>query len=131
MLVIFGATLIVWVVSDEWLELPGFTTFPSTAPGQVLIGGPSNAGGLFVDWVRARSVSPIPDGRPEVGRPGHPAAGPATRVAVPVWLPYLRGERTPFHDPWLRASLHGLDITRAPHRSSAPPTRRAGSWSGG
>jgi xylulokinase len=33
---------------------------------------------------------------------------------VPVWLPYLRGERTPFNDPSLRASLHGLDITMGP-----------------
>ncbi len=29
---------------------------------------------------------------------------------VPVWLPYLRGERVPFHDPDRRASLHDLDI---------------------
>jgi len=33
---------------------------------------------------------------------------------VPVWQPYLRGERTPFYDPDLRASLHGLDITQGP-----------------
>ena len=44
-LVIFGATLIVWVVADEWLEVPGLTTLPDMAAGQVLIGGPSNAGG--------------------------------------------------------------------------------------
>jgi xylulokinase len=33
---------------------------------------------------------------------------------VPVWLPYLRGERTPFHDPELRASVHDLDISQGP-----------------
>ncbi|HEV8063177.1 MAG TPA: FGGY-family carbohydrate kinase, partial [Acidimicrobiales bacterium] len=27
---------------------------------------------------------------------------------------YLRGERSPFYDPGLRASLHGLDITHGP-----------------
>ena len=31
-----------------------------------------------------------------------------------MWLPYLRGERTPFHDPDLRASVHGLDISQGP-----------------
>ena len=31
-----------------------------------------------------------------------------------MWLPYLRGERTPFHDPTLRSSLHGLDIAQGP-----------------
>jgi xylulokinase len=130
-LVIFGATLIVWVVSDAWLELPGFTTFPSTAPGRVLIGGPSNAGGLFTDWVRAMVGAPDP--RRPVGRGA--ASPPDARVgdpgAVPVWLPYVRGERTPFHDPWLRASLHGLDITmgpgsvvRAAHEASGFVVRR-------
>jgi xylulokinase len=28
-----------------------------------------------------------------------------------VWSPYPRGERVPYHDPGLRASLHDLDIT--------------------
>ena len=113
-LVIFGATLIVWVVSDEWLELPGITTFPSTAPGRVLIGGPSNAGGLFTDWVR--DMVGAPDPRRPVGRSALRADGGRSGDpgAVPVWLPYLRGERTPLHDPWLRASLHGLDITMGP-----------------
>ena len=34
--------------------------------------------------------------------------------AVPVWLPYVRGERTPLHDSSLRASLHDLDLTHGP-----------------
>ena len=105
-LVIFGATLVAWTLIDEWHEVPGLTTFPSMTPGLSLIGGPSNAGGLFADWVgrlvgEKRPSSPDPQEQ----RSGDPAA-------VPVWLPYLRGERTPFHDPGLTASLHGLDITQ-------------------
>jgi xylulokinase len=30
---------------------------------------------------------------------------------VPVWTPYLRGERAPYHDTTLRAGLHDLDLT--------------------
>src|SRR5207237_3741558 len=30
---------------------------------------------------------------------------------VPVFLPYPRGERTPYHDPHRRALLHALDLT--------------------
>ena len=30
---------------------------------------------------------------------------------MPVWSPYIRGERTPFHDPDRRAVLDGLDLT--------------------
>jgi xylulokinase len=29
---------------------------------------------------------------------------------VPVWLPYIRGERTPLNDHTLRSNLYGLDI---------------------
>lgn len=33
---------------------------------------------------------------------------------VPVWLPYIRGERTPFEDHSLRSNLYGLDIGSGP-----------------
>ena len=52
-LVIFGATLIVWVVAEEWRDVPGLTTLPNIMAGQVMIGGPSNAGALFADWARS------------------------------------------------------------------------------
>ena len=113
-LVIFGATLIVWVVAEEWRDVPGLTTLPNIMAGQVMIGGPSNAGALFVDWAGAmtggparRKAAPHRPDAPESPRSGDPAQ-------VPVWLPYLRGERTPFHDPMLRSSLHGLDIAQGP-----------------
>jgi xylulokinase len=113
-LVIFGATLIVWVVAEEWRDVPGLTTLPNIMAGQVMIGGPSNAGALFADWARTmtggtsrpKEAAPGPEDR-EPTRPGHPSR-------VPVWLPYLRGERTPFHDASLRSSLHGLDIAQGP-----------------
>jgi xylulokinase len=114
-LVIFGATLIVWIVTDEWKDVPGMTTLPMMIPGQSMIGGPSNAGALFVDWAkslvgrkphRAKSLAPGTD--PVLDeRIGDPAK-------VPVWLPYPRGERTPFHDPSLRASIHDMDISQGP-----------------
>jgi xylulokinase len=105
--VIFGATLIVWVVTDAWVEAPGLWSVPHTAPGQVLIGGPSNAGALFVDWARSLTRPAPATGAADDGRIGDPRR-------VPVWLPYLRGERVPFHDPSLRAGLFDLDITDTP-----------------
>ena len=51
-LIICGATLITWGVVDEWAEVPGLWTIPHTAAGMTMVGGPSNAGGLFVDRVR-------------------------------------------------------------------------------
>lgn len=94
-LVLCGTTLITWAVIDEWREVPGLWTIPHTAPGRSAIGGPSNAGGLFLDWVRRRLGGSGPGDEGSVG-PGD----------VPVWLPYVRGERTPLHRRDLRASLH-------------------------
>jgi xylulokinase len=104
-LVICGATLIVWAVVTDWVDVPGLWTVPHTVAGRVLVGGPSNAGALFVDWARgllgrlsnrSRFVeAPLPD----------------DPTRVPVWMPYLRGERVPYHDPRLRSGLHDLDIT--------------------
>ncbi|WP_370462672.1 xylulokinase [Mycobacterium sp. Marseille-P9652] len=96
-LVLCGTTLIVWTTIGEHRQVPGLWTIPHTAPGKSQIGGASNAGGLFLGWVD------------RVLAPGDPAAvGPGR---VPVWSPYIRGERTPFHDPDRRAVLDALDLT--------------------
>ncbi|MEB3982960.1 FGGY-family carbohydrate kinase [Mycobacterium sp. 663a-19] len=96
-LVMCGTTLIVWAILPEARQVPGLWTIPHTTAGKSLIGGASNAGGLFLGWVD-RLVAP---GDPE-------SAGPHR---VPVWSPYIRGERTPFHDPDRRAVLDALDLT--------------------
>src|SRR5918995_1515567 len=103
-LVILGSTLIVWAVIPEWRQAPGVWTVPHTAPGKSLIGGPSNAGGLFVNWAnRLLAPGDAPRADTQTADPGR----------VPVWQPYLRGERVPLHDPARRASPHdphiGLD----------------------
>ena len=105
-LVIFGATLIVWAVCAEWLVAPGLISYPHTTPDRFLIGGPSNAGALFVDWAR-RLLRGVPRPGPEREQL-EPRLGDPIRV--PVWLPYVRGERTPFEDHTLRSNLYGLDI---------------------
>jgi xylulokinase len=96
-LVILGTTLIVWAVIPEWLEVPGLWTIPHLgAADKVVIGGASNSGGLFLNWA--------------TGWLGRVRGAPDPR-RVPVWEPYVRGERTPFHDPDRRAVLHDLDLT--------------------
>ncbi|MGA9489892.1 MAG: FGGY-family carbohydrate kinase [Mycobacterium sp.] len=94
-LVLCGTTLILWVTVPEARQVPGLWTIP-TMTGKSQIGGASNAGGLFLGWVD------------RVVAPGDPDAADPRRV--PVWSPYLRGERTPFHDPDRRGMLDGLDL---------------------
>ena len=96
-LVLCGTTLIVWSTIPEARQMPGLWTIPHTAPGKSQIGGASNAGGLFLGWVD------------RVVAQGDPTAVDPHRV--PVWSPYIRGERTPFHDPDRRAVLDALDLT--------------------
>jgi xylulokinase len=105
-IVLCGTTLIVWITIPEYREAPGLWTLPHATAGKFQIGGPSNAGGLFLGWVDrlvAEDDSTLD--------PHH----------VPVWSPYIRGERAPYHDPDRRAVLDGLDLT---HGGAA--VRRAG-----
>jgi xylulokinase len=109
-LVIFGATLIAWAITTEWLQVPGLISYPHTTPERFMIGGPSNAGALFVDWARRLlrgCPKPGPDREKLAARLGHPER-------VPIWLPYIRGERAPFEDHSLRSNLYGLDIGSGP-----------------
>jgi xylulokinase len=96
--VICGTTLIVWaVVAAGDGQHPALWTVPHSDPARQMVGGASNAGGLFLDWVRRC-------------HPGGDAL-PADPANVPVWTPYPRGERTPYHDPGRRAGLHDLNLT--------------------
>jgi xylulokinase len=115
-LVICGTTLIVWCVVAEHATVPGMWTIPHPRGNRTIVGGASNAGGMFINWSRRALAEPT--GRPE----------PAS---VPIWVPYLRGERSPLHDVSLRASLHDVDLsqnsaalTRATYEASGFVARR-------
>ena len=95
-LVICGTTLIVWCVTSEPAEAAGYFPIPHTAPGKFLLGGPSNAGGLFLNWAASLLAT---DG------------GACDLANVPLWVPYPRGERVPLDDAERRAEIHGLDLT--------------------
>jgi len=104
--VLCGTTLIVWITVPDYREVPGLWTLPHSRSGKFQIGGPSNAGGLFLSWVNMLVAEDNSAVHPE---------------RVPVWSPYVRGERVPYHDPDRRAIIDGLDLT---HGGAA--VRRAG-----
>lgn len=110
-LVLCGTTLITWGVLDQPCEVPGLWTVPHTAPGLALVGGPSNAGGLFLDaarrWLGPGAAAGVDSGLDAAVD----AVGPGD---LPVWLPYLRGERTPLHRRDLLASVDGIGLHHTP-----------------
>lgn len=102
-LVLCGTTLITWGVLDDWQEVAGLWTIPHTAAGRSLVGGPSNAGGLFLESARRWLGDDAAAGVDDVGPDD-----------LPVWLPYVRGERTPLHRRDLRASVDGVALHHSP-----------------
>jgi xylulokinase len=99
-LAILGTTLIVWPVIPEHYEAHPYFCIPHTAPGGVwMMGGPSNAGGLFLNWASTLAGDGGPEAQPH---------------DVPVWVPYPRGERVPLHDSTRRAEIRDLNLTHGP-----------------
>lgn len=98
-LVVCGTTLIIWGLTDEWREVDGLWSIPYAVDQKIAIGGASNAGGLFIDRVRSMFGSVDEADLLSAGTGG-----------LPVWVPYLRGERTPWHDSDRRAELLELGL---------------------
>ena len=94
-LVLCGSTLITILRLPEGHPLPSTVPAFPQADGGLIATTASNAGGLFLDWVD-RVVAP--------------ARGAVDPGRVPVWSPYIRGERTPWGDPSRRAQLVDLHL---------------------
>ncbi len=116
-LVLMGTTLIVNVVTPRHDRVPGHWVMPYTEPALFLAGGPSNAGGLFINWATTVMglTTPMPTTTTttttETDADTGTDARPAHPDRVPVWAPYPRGERVPLHDPHRRGVLADLDLT--------------------
>jgi xylulokinase len=94
-LVICGSTLIVIArLPGDSTPPPAILAFPD-GTGMLTATAASNAGALFLDWVD-RTVAR--------------ARGPVAPDVVPVWTPYVRGERTPWQDPTRRAAVSDLHL---------------------
>jgi len=93
-LVLCGSTLVMMMEVPEGTEAQGVWIY-RTGSGTMATGA-SNAGAFFVDWVDRVIAPGVGAGRPD---------------SVPVWCPYIRGERTPWHDPLRMAALVDLNIS--------------------
>ena len=96
-LVLMGTTIIVNTLTPRHDGVEGYWVMPFTEPELFVAGGPSNAGGLFINWATRALGAETVTGLPAPDR-------------VPVWAPYPRGERVPLHDPQRRGVLADLDL---------------------
>ncbi len=116
-----GSTLVVWLTVPGWPEpVPDLWRVPHFVPGKAIVGGASNAGGMWADWVN-RVIRPVPEiqSAPEIQSvrelQGSPGATQGLRPgSVPIWWPWANGERVPWHDRSLRIGLAAGDISQGP-----------------
>jgi xylulokinase len=103
-LVALGSTLVVWLCVPGWPdEVPGLWRVPHIVAGKAMVGGASNAGGMWVDWAD-RALRPGEAGPGADHLPGD----------VPLWWPWARGERVPWHDPSLPITLGYAQLSQGP-----------------
>jgi xylulokinase len=82
------------------LPVPVFTLAHSD-PGLLIEVAPILSAGDSVEWLQSICLESQPDSE----------AHSANR---PLYLPYLKGERSPFHDPRIRGAFLGLDRLHGP-----------------
>ena len=102
-LVVLGSTLLTWQRLPVWKATEGLWSVPDlfNLDSGCLVGGASNAGGIFIDWV----INDLLGGNSMTAY--RSSTDPRS---VPVWAPYPRGERTPLHDFSRRATVSGLGL---------------------
>ena len=131
-LVTLGGTLVCWVVSERPEEVPGLWLMPHIAPDRLLLGGPSSAGGVFLDRVRF-----LLDGKNSRAGEDEQELSEAACGDLPVWVPSVRPERIAAAGGAKTASVHGLDrnhgrkhLFRAAYEASGFMVRRIVETSG-
>jgi len=100
---ILGSTLVIGVVAEQSAAPPGLDATPHLGEG-VWVGGATSSAGLSIDWIA--DLLGVDDGT--IQRAGE--LDPGETIA----LPYLAGERTPFHDPLARGLIAGITLTTGP-----------------
>ena len=99
------STIVGAVVPDDVLRAAGLFNVPSSCAPRALLYGPTQSGGASLEWA-ARLL--------KCGVKDLPALASTARNSLPVFVPYLSGERAPLWNTKVRATLVGLDDAHGP-----------------
>lgn len=109
---IAGTSEVLGVVAAATAEAEGLLRV-DWSDGMIQIGGPSLAGGDTLAW-----IAEVLGGGTGGAQGGKTLAdlldSPRAPGSGPIFLPYLRGERTPYWDPGLRGAWVGLSRAHGP-----------------
>jgi xylulokinase len=110
MMIMYGSTIFIIMVSDTRIRDPRLWYAPWLFPGRHACMSGLATSGTLTHWFREtiardldpQSAMPLLVAEAEASPPGAKGL---------VLLPYLSGERTPIHDPHAKGMLFGLDLT--------------------
>jgi xylulokinase len=110
MMIMYGSTIFIIMVTDTRVRDPRLWYAPWLFPGQHACMSGLATSGTLTHWFRdilARDLDP---------QSAMPKLVDEARLSPPgakglVLLPYFSGERTPIHDPLAKGVLFGLDLT--------------------
>ncbi len=88
-------------------------TVPAALPGRYILANNHDSGGVSLEWMRDQVVAPhdgLGRGEPSLADLDEVAAGVPTGAGGVMFVPWLKGERSPVSDTAMRASFLNLGM---------------------
>jgi xylulokinase len=110
MMVMYGSTMFIILVTDKRVEDPRLWYAPWLFEGQHACMSGTSTSGTLTRWFQDQFARELDPGSALRELAEQAATSPAGANGLVV-LPYFSGERTPIHDPQAKGVLFGLDLT--------------------
>lgn len=110
MMIMYGSSMFIIMLSDERIADPRLWSAPWLFPGEHASMAGLSTSGTATQWFRRNLAKDLPADVAFAELTAEAAQSPPGARGLVV-LPYFSGERTPIHDADARAVIFGLDLT--------------------